>query len=98
MGKLLSIDPRVLRRLRELSKVDRVECLLALCELTDAFGEPHRHAGLGIRKLGGELFECRGTLALRFVFQHRGGELYVSFLGTHDEVKALLHRGSYTLP
>ena len=95
MGKLLSIDPRVLRRLRDLPKVDRVECLLALCELTEAFGQPHRHSGLGIRKLGGKLFECRGTLALRFVFQDRGSELYVSFLGTHDEVKALLRRGSY---
>lgn len=98
MGKLLSIDPRVLHRLRDLPKVDRVECLLALCELTDAFGQPHRHGALGIRKLGGKLFECRGTLALRFVFQDRGGELYVSFLGTRDEVKALLHRASYRLP
>jgi len=65
------------------------DCLLALCELTDAFGQPHRHGGLGMRKLGGKLFECRGTLALRFVFQDRGSELYVSFLGAHDEVKAL---------
>jgi hypothetical protein len=24
--------------------------------------QPHRHGGLSIRKLGGKLFECRGTL------------------------------------
>jgi hypothetical protein len=95
LGKVLSIDPHVLRRLRDVPKPDRVECLLALCELADGFGQPHRHSGLGIRKLGGKLFECRATLALRFVFQDRGSELYVSFLGSHDEVKALLHRGSY---
>jgi hypothetical protein len=95
LGKRLSLDPRVLRRLRDLTKADRVECLLALCELIDGFGQPHRHGGLGIRKLGQTLFECRGTLALRFVFQDRGDELYVAFLGTHDEVKALLRRGPY---
>lgn len=95
MARLLSIDPGVLRRLRELTKNDRIECLLALCEMTEGFGQPHRHAGTGIRKLGAKLFECRGTLALRFLFQDRPGELYVCFLGTHDEVRALLRRGTY---
>lgn len=85
----------MLRRLRQLPKAERIECLLAFCDLTEGFGQPHRHGGLGIRKLGGKLFECRGNLALRFVFQDRGDELYVSFLGTHDEVKNLLRRGGY---
>lgn len=95
MAKLLCIDPRVLHRLRELPKNERIECLVALCELTESFGQPHRHSGLGVRKLGTKLFECRGNLALRFVFQNRPDELFVSFLGTHDEVKTLLRRGSY---
>lgn len=95
MGRLLSIDPSVIRRLRELSKSERVECLLALCDLHDAFGRPHSHSGLGIRKLGGKLFECRGNRALRFVFQDRSSDLFVSFLGTHDEVQTLLRRGKY---
>ena len=72
-----------------------MKCLLSLCELADAFGRPHLHGGLGIRKLGERLFECRGTLALRFLFQDRPAELFVSFLGSHDEVKALLRRGKY---
>jgi hypothetical protein len=95
LAKLLSIDPAVLRRLRELDKNKRIECLLALCDLSDAFGQPHRHSGLSIRKLGGKLFECRGSLALRFLFQDRPGELFVSFVGTHDEVKARLRTGRY---
>jgi antitoxin (DNA-binding transcriptional repressor) of toxin-antitoxin stability system len=41
------------------------------------------------------LFECRGSLALRFVFQDRPTDLFVSFLGNHDEVKALLRSGKY---
>jgi hypothetical protein len=95
LSRRLSIDPVVLQRLRQLPKAERIECLGALCDLTEGFGHPHRHGGLGIRKLGAKLFECRGNLALRFVFQDRRDEIYVSFLGTHDEVKALLWRCSY---
>lgn len=95
MTKPLSIDPGVFRRLRALSKSERVECLLALCELTESFGRPHVHSGLGIRKLGNKLFECRGSLALRFIFQDRADDLFISFLGNHDEVKALLKSGKY---
>lgn len=95
MSKLLAIDPAVIRRLRDLSKPERVECLLTLCDLVDGFGQPHVHSGLGIRKLGSKLFECRGNRDLRFIFQDRGAELYVSFLGNHDEIRALLRRGVY---
>jgi hypothetical protein len=95
LAKPLSIDPGVLRRLRELPRTERVECLLALCELPDSFGRPHAHSGLGIRKLGNKLFECRAGLALRFLFQDRATDLFVSFLGNHDEIKALLRSGRY---
>jgi hypothetical protein len=93
--KPLSIDPAVLRRMRELTKGERAEGLQALCDLDEGFGRPHIHSGLGIRKLGNKLFECRANLALRFVFQDRPSDLFVSFLGNHDEVKALLKKGKY---
>ena len=95
MAKALTIDPAVIRRLRELPKSEKVECLLALCELTENFGQPHNHGGLSIRKLGHKLFEFRGSLALRFVFQARPAELFVSFLGNHNEIKELLQSGKY---
>ena len=95
MSRLLSIDLSVLKRLRELPKSERAECLLALCELDESFGRPHAHSGLGIRKLGNKLFECRGSLALRFIFQDRQPDLFVSFLGNHDETKALLRSSKY---
>ncbi len=94
MKKLLSLDPDVLKRLKKLEKSDRVECLLALVELVDTFGQPHRHSGIGIRKLGDRLFECRGNLALRFLFENRPEELFVFFLGNHKEVQKLLRAGS----
>jgi hypothetical protein len=95
LAKPLSIDSGVLHRLRELPKSERAECLLALCELAERFGRPHAHSGLGIRKLGNKLFECRAGLALRFIFQDRPADLFVSFLGDHDEIKALLRSGKY---
>ena len=95
MNKLLSIDPAVLRRLQELPKSERVKCLLALCELAETFGQPHVHSGLGIRKLGNKLFECRGSRALRFIFQDRPSDLFVSFLGNHAEITVLLRSGKY---
>ncbi len=93
MKKLLSLDPRILKKLRQLDRAERVECLLALVELTEAFGQPHRHGGIGIRKLGDRIFECRGNLALRFLFENRPEDLFVFFLGSHGEVQKLLRDG-----
>jgi len=93
LSKLLSIDPAVFHRLKSLPKNEKVDCLLALCELPDSFGRPHVHSGLGIRKLGDKIFECRGNVSLRFIFQDRPTDLFVCFLGNHDEVKALLRSG-----
>lgn len=95
MAKALTIDPDVLRRLRKLPRAEKVECLLALCELVESFGQPHVHSGLGIRKLGDKLFECRGSLALRFIFEDRRTDLFVAFLGNHDDIKSLLKSGKY---
>ena len=90
MHKLLSIDPEVLNSIRDLTKKEKTECLLALSELYEGFGKPHIHSGLGIRKLGGALFECRANRSLRFLFQNRVADLYVFFLGTHDDIQTLL--------
>ena len=79
--------------MRDLPKKGRGECLRALCELPEAFGRPHAHAG--IRKLGDKLFECHAGLSLRFIFQDRPNEMYVSFLGNHDEIKTMLKSGKY---
>ena len=94
MKKLLSLDPGVLKRLKKLEKRDRIECLLALVELADAFGQPHSHSGIGIRKLSDCLFECRANLTLRFLFENRSEDLFVFFLGNHTEVQKLLRSGS----
>jgi len=95
LNKPLTIAPDVLKRLRQLPRSERAECLIALCELAEDFGQPHLHSGLGIRKLGKKLFECRGSIAMRFIFLDRPTDLLVSFLGNHDEIRALLKSGKY---
>ena len=92
MAKPIALDPTVLQRLRCLDKNDRAAALTALCNLADGFGQPHAHAGLGVRKLGERLYECRVGLSLRLVFQDRSDVLFVAFAGTHDEVQRLLRR------
>jgi hypothetical protein len=90
LSKLLTIDPAVIRRLNSLPKHEKIECLLALFELPDSFGRPHTHSGLGIRKLARGIFECRGNLSMRFLFEARPSDLYIFLLGNHDEVKIFL--------
>jgi hypothetical protein len=87
------IDPNVFERLGKLPRGERADCLLALHELQDAFGQPHLHAGLSIRKLRATAFECRGNLHLRFLFENRPECIYVFALLSHDEVRRLLRSG-----
>lgn len=84
-----------MRRLSALPKDQRAECLLALCDLAETFGKPHLHSGLGIRKLRQTTFECRGNIGLRFLFHNRATDLYVSFLGDHNEIRAALKTGRF---
>jgi hypothetical protein len=95
LKKPLAIDAEVLRRLSALPREQRSECLLALCDLAETFGKPHLHSGLSIRKIRKTSFECRGNIHLRFIFHDRPNDLYVSFLGDHNEVRAALKSGRF---
>ncbi|MHB8522413.1 MAG: hypothetical protein ACYDH9_16865 [Limisphaerales bacterium] len=57
MKKPIVIDAGVLRRLAAMPKDQRIECLLALCDLAETLGRPHLHTGLSIRKLTRSTFE-----------------------------------------
>jgi hypothetical protein len=90
LKKTIGIDPDVMKRLGGLPKHERSECLQALCDLFEAFGRPHIHSGIGIRKLRDHIFECRGNRDLRFVFVNRPDSLYMLMLGNHSEVQHFL--------
>lgn len=66
------------------------DVVATLTAMRDGFGNPHVHSGLGIRKLRGNIFECRTGLGLRLVFAARKGTLTFDFAGNHDAIRAYL--------
>lgn len=87
MKKSLVLRPHVQKRLRELPENDAIDALFALLDLSVQFGNPHAHSGLGIRKLGRDVFECRAGLRVRCGFVVSEENLTVEFLGNHDELR-----------
>jgi mRNA-degrading endonuclease RelE of RelBE toxin-antitoxin system len=73
-----------------LSAEQQKQLVEILRKVMDAFGDPRRHAGLGLRKLGPDYYECRFDIRLRIVFELRSNGLYAYDLMTHDQVRALL--------
>jgi hypothetical protein len=67
----------------------RAEVFAAMKAAALAYGTPHLHAGLGLRRIV-PFGECRCGLDLRLVFQREGDALVFHLCGTHDEVKAFL--------
>jgi hypothetical protein len=78
------------RRFRSALKGREAEVARVLAQIQSGFGNPHRHAGLGIRKLAPNLFECRAGLNLRLGFLARRGVLTFDFAGDHAEVQNYL--------
>ena len=78
MGEKISIEllPSFLRTVRKLGDTQKDEIALALDEVKEGFGQPHRHASVGIRALGCGIFECRAGLNLRLMFRARKGRIF----------------------
>ena len=95
MKKPFVVKPAVFARLAGLHKSDRDECWDALLQLAETFGRPHVPSGIGIRKLGRYLFECRGSRDLRFLFLDLDDSLDVRFPGNHDEIRQQAGSGRY---
>lgn len=70
--------------------------MLALLEFALAFGRPHLHTGIGIRKLAPHVFECRAGLRLRLVIRDKPESLEAQFLGRHDEIHRLTRSGRFS--
>jgi hypothetical protein len=81
--------PRFVRALAALTPQQQARVRSAIARLETAFGRPHLHSGIGIRPFGA-FFEMRVGLGLRVLFLAEGGDLFLSFVGNHDQVKAFL--------
>ena len=84
------LPPEFRARLRALPKDSRREIGQALSALEAAFGDPHRHRGLGIRSLGDDYFEFRVGRKQRLVFRNLPEGLLREMVGDHDDVKRFL--------
>lgn len=88
----LEIDftPQFRRRARQLSEGQRRQLAVAAEALREAFGSPHRHSGLGVRRLDGNLYEFRVGRDLRVVFELNGSRAEFTMIGSHDDVRRFL--------
>jgi mRNA-degrading endonuclease YafQ of YafQ-DinJ toxin-antitoxin module len=84
----VELSRRFKKIVRQAGREEEVSVTLKL--MMEGFGHPHAHSGLGIRKLGKHLFECRTGLAWRLVFEARKGILTFDFAGDHDQVQNYL--------
>jgi hypothetical protein len=86
----LAVAPSFERRYQALSESDQRLCDAAVGALPAAFGDPHRHAGLGLRALRRGVDECRASQAVRILFTRHGDTLLLHTTGDHDTVRAWL--------
>ena len=86
----LALTRPFIRDYERLSKQDQYWCDKALQALPEMFGNPHRHAGLGIRALRRGLYECRSSQSIRIGFTRQGDTLLVRTVGTHNTIRSWL--------
>ena len=77
------------RFLKSIPAARRAEILATMKAASEAYGQPHLHAGVGLRRIR-PFMECRCGLDLRLVFQREKDALVFHLCGTHDEVGAFL--------
>ncbi len=76
--------------LGKLSGAEHAEVMARLGQVSLAFGNPHKHAGLGLRKLKGSVYEFRASRSLRVVFLWRDGTIWIEAIGNHEDVRRFL--------
>ncbi|WP_367871557.1 hypothetical protein [Luteolibacter sp. Populi] len=88
----VSLAEELLEQIRTKTKRERRAIGEAMNRVLEAWGQPHVHAGVGIRRLTKTIYECRVGLddRLAFVVLVTPQELVFFFLGNHDEIQKLI--------
>jgi hypothetical protein len=81
--------PRYDRAWRKLTPSQQAAVNAAIARLEASFGRPHEHSGLGLRAFG-SYYEFRAGLGLRVLVLSEGGDLFLCFVGNHDQVRAFI--------
>jgi plasmid maintenance system killer protein len=80
------LSERIKKTASKLSPELREKAANAAGEVAAAFGDPHKHRGLGLRKLAKRSYEIRVHLQWRVVFIYDGKNLIAYDVMNHDEV------------
>ena len=83
----VDVGPRLSRSARKLGDPVVAEVEERLTLVSRHFGEPHRHSGLGLRKLGRRSCEARVSRGLRIVFIRESDWLTAYDLMDHHQVR-----------
>jgi mRNA-degrading endonuclease RelE of RelBE toxin-antitoxin system len=87
----VALTERFQKDVRGLDPEQRSAAFEAILGLPRALGEPHLHAGLGLRKLHASgIWEVRVGLGLRAVFTFAENTATLVAIGTHDQVRRFL--------
>jgi mRNA-degrading endonuclease RelE of RelBE toxin-antitoxin system len=80
------LSERIRKAADQLPQDVRDEVSKAIAQVGAAFGNPHQHRGLGLRKLARRSYEIRVRRQWRVVFIHDGETLIAYDIMDHDEV------------
>ena len=84
----LLLTERFQKDVSNLSQVERARIFETLLRIPATLKDPHRHAGIGIRKLHRSgIYEARIGLGLRLVFALQSPNLILAMVGSHDQVR-----------
>ena len=87
----ITLAERFQQDVRGLDEFGRVAVLDAMLALPKVLGQPHLHAGLGLRKIHPHgLWEVRVGLGLRLILALAADEAKFVRVGSHDEVRRWL--------
>lgn len=81
------------RAFKKLSTIDQSKVLAAAQQLPEAFGRPHVHAALGIRRIG-TFYEFRVGLHWRVLFQVKEGNAFLATVGNHDDIRRFIRENA----
>lgn len=87
----VSLTERFQHDVRALREDQRAALFEVLLSIPVVFGDPHRHAGVGLRKLHPSgIWEARLGLGLRLVFAVKDHDATLVRVGSHDEIRRYL--------
>ena len=90
MNRRLIATPRFRRSYSRLQKLQQQLVDAAIVGLEEYLRTRRAPVGLGVKKLGGGIFEARVNRSLRIIYLDEGTEITLAVLGSHDEVRRFL--------